>query len=534
MTEYVISGISLPLDSSGEEAIALAAKKLRRAGVAAEKLALYKRSVDARDKRQIKLVYAVRFSTSGTLKKELCSKLSLTAAAKDTLNITRGGDKLCARPVVVGMGPCGLFAALLLAENGYRPLLIERGGDVASRVRAVDEFYKGGELDENCNIQFGAGGAGTFSDGKLVTRITDNRCAYILRKLNMLGAPEEILINAKPHIGTDILRRVVENAASRITECGGEIMYNTSLLSVGERKNGTRVLHTSNGDVEAGVTLLAIGHSARDTYEMLLERGTAIEAKDFSVGFRIEHFKRDIDRALYGDFAGHKAIPYGEYNLSYNTKARGVYTFCMCPGGEVVAGASEQGGLCVNGMSHFARNGKNSNSAVCVSVFKNDYGNTPRDAIEFQRRLERAAFTAGGGDYSAPVQSVGAFLGTSDGSAAVEPTYMGGRVKEAKLSQLLPSELCETLKAGLFDFGRKIKGFDASGAMLSGLETRTSAPLRILRGDEFTMNGESDIYPGGEGAGYAGGITSAAADGIKIAEKIISRYKPLDTEAVGD
>ncbi len=527
MTDYIINGISLPLDAGGEEAVAFAAKKLRRFGIAAEKLSLYKRSVDARDKKQIKLVYAVRFSCCGTLKKELCNKLSLTAAAKDTLDIACGNEKLYARPVVVGMGPCGLFAALLLAENGYKPLLIERGGDVKSRVKAVESFYAGGALDENCNIQFGAGGAGTFSDGKLVTRISDNRCAYILRKLYTLGAPEEILTNAKPHIGTDILRDVVENAAKRITECGGEIMYNTSLLSIGEKKNGTRTLHTSNGDIEAGVTLLAIGHSARDTYEMLLSRGTLIEPKDFSVGFRIEHLKSDIDRALYGDFAGHSALPYGEYNLSYNTKVRGVYTFCMCPGGKVVAGASERGGLCVNGMSHFARDGKNSNSAVCVSVFKNDYGNTPRDAIEFQRKLERAAFAAGGGDYSAPVQSVGKFLGTSGEYGKVEPTYMGGRVKESDLSSLLPSELTETLKAGLCDFGRKIKGFDAPYAVLSGLETRTSAPLRILRGDDFTMNGESDIYPGGEGAGYAGGITSAAADGIKIAEKIISRFKPL-------
>ncbi len=528
MTEYIISGIPLSLDSTYEEAVAAAAKKLRRAGVHAVSLSVYRRSVDARNKRDIKLVYAVRFAVEGTLKKELCQKLSLQSAASDRLVFKKGSEPLAARPIVVGMGPCGLFAALVLAEQGYKPLVLERGGDVQSRVKAVDSFYQNGVLDENCNIQFGAGGAGTFSDGKLVTRITDSRCAFVLKKLYEMGAPKEILTNAKPHIGTDILREVVDNAAKKIESLGGEIMYNTSFLGFGEVKGGARRIITSRGDMFASVTVLAIGHSARDTYEMLLQRGTSIDAKDFSVGFRIEHLKADIDLSLYGEFAGHKALPYAEYNLSYNTKCRGVYTFCMCPGGEVVAGASERGMLCVNGMSRFARDGKNSNSAVCVSVFRSDYGGTPREAIEFQRSLERAAFTAGGGDYSAPVSSVGKFLGTSSEHGRVQPTYMGGKVKETELNGLLPKELNDTFGAALVDFGKKIKGFDSPHAMLSGLETRTSAPLRILRTDELTMIGESDIFPGGEGAGYAGGITSAAVDGIRIAEKIIGRYRPME------
>ena len=530
MTQYSISGISLSPDAPAEEALAVAAKKLRRAGVCAEQFSIWRRSVDARDKRDIRLVYAVRFSTPGTLKKEVEQKLRLSPLCAEPLRLVRGSAPMQARPVVVGMGPCGLFAALLLAENGYRPLLIERGDDVEDRVRAVEHFVTHGTLDENSNIQFGAGGAGTFSDGKLVTRISDSRCTYVLEKLHALGAPEEILTMAKPHIGTDVLRDVVANAARRITECGGEILYRTTLLDLGHVQGGVRCLVTSRGEIAASVTVLAIGHSARDTYSMLLDRGSQIVAKDFSVGMRIEHLKRDIDRALYGDFAGHKALPYAEYNLSYNTKVRGVYTFCMCPGGEVVAGASEAGGLCVNGMSAYARDGRNSNSAVCVSVRRGDYGDTPRAAIEFQRSLERAAFTAGGGDYYAPVSTVGDFLADRACTALgnVEPTYRGGRVRGANLRALFPKELGDTLAAGLADFGKKIRGFDAPTALLSGVETRTSAPLRILRDEELLMLGESDIYPGGEGAGYAGGITSAAVDGVKIAEKILARFKPME------
>ncbi len=529
MSEYVISGISLPLDSTEEEAIAAAAKKLRRERLEVHSLSVYRRSVDARDRRDIRLVYSVRFSAA-TVKKEIARKLSLGSVASDRLDIKYGSERMAARPVVIGMGPCGIFAAMLLAENGYRPILLERGDAVSERVRAVDSFYSGHSLDCDSNIQFGAGGAGTFSDGKLVTRINDSRCSYVLSCLASLGAPREILTMAKPHIGTDILRDVVDKAAERIEQCGGEIHYRTRFERFGEYKNGVRVIHTSKGDFLSSATVLAIGHSARDTYGMLLDGGYSIEAKDFSVGLRIEHLKEDIDKALYGDFAGHKALPYAEYSLSHNTKVRGVYTFCMCPGGEVVAGASEENMLCVNGMSRYARNGRNSNSAVCVSVFKGDYGGTPREAIEFQRSLERSAFTLGGGDYSAPVSTVGAFLknGSPSSLGRVEPTYMNGRVRQANLSSLFPKVLSDALRDGLLNFDKKICGFAASDALLSGVETRTSAPLRILRNEELCISGNDDIYPGGEGAGYAGGITSAAVDGIKIAEKIMARFKPIE------
>ena len=530
MTNYILGGVSVPPGTEKDEVLAAAAKKLRRAGIAAEKLSIFRRSVDARKKTDVRLVYSVLFETKNTLKKETIEKNALRPHADGELVIRRGTARAAARPVVVGMGPCGMFAALLLAENGYRPLLLERGGDIPDRVRAVDSFYAGGALDPDCSIQFGAGGAGTFSDGKLVTRIGDPHCAYVLSRFAAFGAPAEILTNAKPHIGTDLLRGIVSDIADEIVRLGGEILYRTTFLGYDEQKGGVRRIHTTRGDFETSALVLAVGHSARDTYKMLLDRGCAVEAKDFSVGLRIEHKKDDIDRALYGDFAGSPDLPYAEYNLSANTKTRGVYTFCMCPGGEVVCGASEPGGLCVNGMSRYARNGENSNSAVCVSVFKNDYGATPERAIAFQRSLEASAFRAGGGTYAAPVCTVRDFLEKRRATAlgGVRPTYMNGRVELADLSALFPAALGDTLALGITAFGKKLPGFDRPDALLTGLETRTSAPLRILRGESLTMRGTDDIYPGGEGAGYAGGITSAAADGVKIALAIMEKFAPAE------
>ncbi|MBQ7661620.1 MAG: hypothetical protein IJS44_06150 [Clostridia bacterium] len=529
MTKYILGGISLPPDSGRDEALAAAAKCLRTSGIAARDLAVFRRSVDARKKEDVRLVYAVLFTSENEIKPQIEKRLQLRRAAAEELTLSHGTAPLCERPLIVGFGPCGMFCALLLSREGYRPIVIERGADVDTRVRDVDAFYGGGDLDENSNIQFGAGGAGTFSDGKLVTRIGDSRSAFVLSTFARLGAPREILTNAKPHIGTDILRTVVKNVAAEILALGGEIHYGTRFLGYAEMQNGSRRIKTTAGDFFTSALVLAIGHSARDTYAELLLRGVHITAKDFSVGLRVEHKKADIDRALYGRFAGTKNLPYAEYNLSWNTKVRGVYTFCMCPGGEVVCGASERGGLCVNGMSRFARDGENSNSAVCVSVFRGDFGGTPERAIDFVRTLEQKAFAAGGGTYAAPVSTLGDFLAGRDCKAIgdVCPTYMNGRVRPTDLRALFPAPLAETLCGGLRAFGKKIPGFDRADALLSGVETRTSAPVRILRTQALTMEGTDDIYPGGEGAGYAGGITSAAVDGLRIAEAIMAKFRPF-------
>jgi uncharacterized FAD-dependent dehydrogenase len=364
----------------------------------------------------------------------------------------------------------------------------------------------------------------------LVTRINDGLSEYVLEKFVEFGAPDEILYLAKPHIGTDILCKIVDKMISRIVELGGQIKYHTQLIDISVSNGEIVSAKTNNGDIECGAMILAIGHSARDTYEMLLNKGLFIEAKNFSVGMRIEHIAYDIDKSMYGDKAGDPNLGHAEYALSHNTKQRGVYTFCMCPGGEVVAATSEEGGVVVNGMSHHARDGRNSNSAVVCSVFKEDYGATPLDAIKFQRSIERAAFLAGGENYSAPIITFGDFVNNkalSDPKRIV-PTYMeGSGVKLALPDKYLPSFISTSIRDAIFAFDNKIKGFAALDAVLTGAETRTSAPVRILRNNESRLAlGFNNLYPSGEGAGYAGGITSAAIDGIRTALALMKKFKP--------
>ena len=528
----IVSGISLSPDTEESEACAFAAQELKRAGISPARLrfSIYKSSVDARKKNDIKLVYSVaaRFERPVNIAVPSGKRYRIAPISDETLEIKYGAEQSKCRPLVVGMGPAGLFCALLLAENGYAPIIIDRGDNVADRVKKYESFCKFGILDTESNIQFGAGGAGTFSDGKLLTRINDPKIGYVLKRFCDFGAPSDIMTAAKPHIGTDLLLGTVDNMLCEIERLGGKVMYRTRFDGITENSDGSATAHTSRGDIACSSVVIATGHSSRDTYKMLLENGYIIEAKSFSVGVRIEHLREDIDKALYGDMAGHPRLGKGEYHLSDTTGDRGVYTFCMCPGGEIVAAASEEGGVVVNGMSRRARDGKNSNSAVAVSVRQSDYDGTPMGAIEFQRAIERKAFVCGGEDYYAPVQTVGDFLSEKSGSAPtrVLPTYRDGRVRTADMNDILPDFVCKELKLGLRSFDRKINGFASDSAVLTGVETRTSAPVRIMRNDELIAIGKRTVYPCGEGAGYAGGITSAAIDGIRVALKIMERFAP--------
>ena len=529
----IINNIKLPINASEKEAFSLALKKIRSAGITVSSPAcsIYKRSVDARMRDAVKFVYsvAVRGEFSGAESSAL-SAIGASVEKNERPEIVYGDEVLSARPVIVGSGPCGLFCALLLAENGYSPILIERGGDVKERVAATESFKRLRRLDLDTNIQFGAGGAGTFSDGKLITRINDAMSSYVMDTFVKFGAPEEIRFLAKPHIGTDVLCGVVDSMINRIRELGGEVRFHTKLTDIRSSGGNVSKISTSAGDIESGALILAVGHSARDTYEMLLSKNMSIEAKNFSVGMRIEHLAENIDRSMFGRFAGDKRLGHAEYALSYNTKERGVYTFCMCPGGTVVAATSEEGGVVVNGMSEHKRDGLNSNSAVVCSVFREDYGATPLSAIDFQRKIERAAFRAGGSDYTAPMITVGDFMTdkVSTVPSTVIPTYMDGKgVKLASPYDYLPALVCDSIKNALSDFDRKIKGFADPTAILTGAETRTSAPIRILRNDDTRLAlGYDNLYPAGEGAGYAGGITSAAIDGIRTALAVMKKYKP--------
>lgn len=519
--QLLVKNIKLPFDAEFEEASDVV---LRKKGVKGVKWCkIFKKSVDARKKPQIFFVYTLLCEAEQYPQND--SDIEVYEIPSFPQDI-RPVKKFAGSPVVVGFGPCGMFCALILARFGYKPLVIERGSDIDTRRDKVEKFFSGGGLDTQSNVQFGEGGAGTFSDGKLITRVKDSRCSFVLNELVKHGAPQEILYSAKPHVGTDRLRNVVKNIRNDIIELGGKVMFDTKVTNIKKRGGGYEITLEKGENFHAPAVFLAAGHSAHDVYRMLMKNGVSVVAKDYSVGFRAEHFQTDVERSLYGKATEHKnahLLPKGEYSLSYRKGERGIYSFCMCPGGQVVASASEENTIVTNGMSHYARDGINANSAICVSVLKKDYGGTPEEAMEYRVRLEKAAFMLGGGDYRAPFQTVGDFL---EGRATknvgkIVPTYSMG-VAGADISGLFTSEQTALFREAIGKFAGQYSFFGDKQAPLTGVETRTSSPCRVERGEDLCVNGCPDFYPCGEGAGYAGGITSAALDGIRCAIKYIT------------
>ena len=527
--KLIIRQIALPPDVPKEYAKQEAIKRLKAAGISANNANICRLSVDSRKKNDIKFVYSVtaecEFASEDAIKKAGAEIL-----VEQSLKITKGDGERHGKIAVIGFGPAGIFASLMFAENGYNTVVFEHGKDVYSRAEDVKRFLSSGKLDTESNIQFGAGGAGTFSDGKLITRINDPACGYVLKRFVDFGAPADILYSARPHIGTDILQTVISNVTDHLIKQGAEIRFSTAVRDIKQSGNGV-TLKTDNGYEYYDAAVLATGHSARDTFKMLYDNGVIMEKKPFSVGCRIEHLQEDIDYAMYGEGYRKYAdyLPHAEYNLSYRRKQGydyyGVYSFCMCPGGEVICASTERDGIVTNGMSYSKRDGKNANSAIALSILPKDLPNDVLSGVEFQRRLERAAYRVSNG-FHAPAETVGSFLRNEKNVLGkVIPTYKPGVVL-CSLSLVFNEWIYDFIKEGLYEFNKQIKGFTQSSAVLTAPETRTSSPVRILRNSEYHSESISSLYPCGEGAGYAGGITSAAVDGINTALKIISKYKP--------
>ncbi len=507
----LINNVNLPVDTDFSKPVFKNVKSCR----------LYRKSVDARHKNDVHLCcsFLLEVENEAAFLKEhknavVYKKKQYTWQRADIIPENP--------PIIVGFGPAGMLCGLTLARAGLNPIIIERGSAVEKRSNAVKDFFDGKPLNPECNVQFGEGGAGTFSDGKLTTGIKNPRCATVLEVFNQMGANESILTDAKPHIGTDVLVNVVKSIREEILSLGGKILFDTKLEKIYHKNNKICGITTTIGDFNCSHLVLAIGHSARDTYRMLLENGIEMAQKPFSVGVRIEHLQTDINKALYGDFADR--LPPADYKLACHLEnGRGVYTFCMCPGGEVINASSNIGGIAVNGMSNSLRDAVNSNSAILVGVEADDFGSSNVLAgCDLQEKIEQNAYNIGKG--RVPITTVGNLLkGEIFEITRVKPSIKPQYV-EADFYKIFPEFVVDSLKEGIKEFGGKIKGFDDSAAILTAPETRSSAPIRILRNDSLESVSLKGLYPCGEGAGYAGGIVSAAVDGMTVAEKIISQY----------
>lgn len=526
METYRIHQLVLPLDAGPDELRRAAARLLRVEIGRIGRLTMERKSVDARDKRDLRLVYGLLAEVDGGTKFRPAPAVAVRAEPLPPYEPPVPCRSFPVRPVVVGAGPTGLFAALLLAEAGARPLLLERGDPVEKRDAVVRGFFGGAELDPESNIQFGEGGAGTYSDGKLTTQVKDERGRNrkVIAELIAAGAPEEIAYLSKPHVGTDKLVTVVASLRKRIEALGGEVRFRARMDALlVDRGRVSGLLVNGSDRVETDTVILAPGHSARDTFESLSASGIAMERKAFAVGLRIEHPQEMISRSQFGEKWNHPALPVADYKLTGRTAdGRGVYSFCMCPGGTVVNSSSERGGVVCNGMSDFARDGRNANAAIVVAVSPDDFpGPDVLAGVAFQRVWERAAFAAGGSSYALPVQTYADFREgrVSTALGAVKPS--AGRVALADLNRCLPAFAARGIAEGIARFGASIAGFDRGDSALTGVETRTSSPVRILR-DERGAASLPGLYPAGEGAGYAGGIMSAAMDGLRVAEWVLT------------
>lgn len=517
--------------NSEEEIIEKISKRLRVKKEEILSFTINKQSIDAREKPNLYFVYEILVEIKNEEKLLKHNKNdAISSYQEEEFQVETFGTKsMKNRPIVVGSGPAGLFCAYLLSFYGYKPIIIERGSDIKERVKDIETFWNENKLNVNSNVQFGLGGAGTFSDGKLNTLVKDKR--HIGKKVFEIfvecGAPKEIMYVSKPHIGTDLLRVVIDNLKNKIIELGGEFRFQTCLTDIMIKDKKIKEIEVNhNESIACEHLILAIGHSARDTFEMLVDKKIEMTSKPFAVGIRIEHPQEMINESQYG-IKQHKELGAASYKLAYKTKeGKGVYSFCMCPGGYVVNASSEQGRLAINGMSNHKRDSKNANSAILVTVDENDFGKGVLDGVEFQRRLEEKAYNIGKGKI--PVQLYKDFKEnkTSTSLGSVEPIFKGNYTL-SNMNEILPKKICDALKEGIDYFDTKIKGFNRDDAILAAIESRSSSPVRIIRDEHFTSNIKG-IYPCGEGAGYAGGITTSAMDGIKVAEQIISEYKNED------